>query len=1208
MSCVEPVLQAVYWKVLSISDYVHILHSSSDYKASLLQEGDTDRYKTFLSELLVCIPQKAKKLCSPISFLQLSTQREVVARVIQRICEKNKKNVLAFGYGLVAEKSSLRVKFAPNICSYFPNPTTATISSSVLWETLLSRVGDDVMMHLLENCSLFMRVPPNCCYQVCGQPIYNLTREETFPSPWLKQHNPVYKCNIFSRYTQTSSFAYNTCTFKKLTLGKKLKNKRRSTNSRLKHVGNVGKITTEIKRAKRPYSDICDKPAKRRKTKLQHTDFHMSGSVATEPHSAIPGDPAVWPCASQCESIMHSVQEEILDQTIKNFRLSDFVEPQNKTSSYNSVSASADCPSPSNIFVDFGKIMCTNPVCKEGILESFILNMLDANSCGSQSLIEKIFMNSTVFEQDVDLHIPSMARRKKKVCKRYWQMIPSFQELIEKHKQCPYMSLLRKHCPIKLIGRSTNEIMQRKVKEDGTSSSTLQCDTSDASKTACKSSNTAVYSLNNAESLTDQNNVYIEKMHTILEDEPYVLLKQHNSAWQVYTFVRECLHKVVPESLWGSSYNKCRFLRNVKKLIKSVKYEKISLSELMCKMRVEDCTWLRLKKHDHFVPASEHLLREKILSKFLFWLMDTYVIQLLKAFYYITETSFQKNRLFFYRKSIWGQLQKIGIKKHMTNVKLRLMSTHEIDSMQQQKHTPLVSKLRFIPKTNGLRPIVKMCNTLGAQQSKAVKQRKIQHFNAQVRNLFSVLNYERNKSSNLIGSSVFGLDGIYKKWRKYVLRFNESNLEDVKFYFVKTDIKEAYDTIPHTKLEQVISKVINPDIEEVYCIRRYSMLWMDSHGRIRTSFKRHVTSLVDFIPNMKCFLAHFQESNLVHNAILVEQSLSLNENSSKLLAFFQQIIFNHILKINDRYYMQCCGIPQGSILSALLCSLCYGDMENKLVCGVQKDGVFMRLIDDFLLVTPHLEQAKRFLRTLAEGIPEYGCSISLDKTVVNFPIDDVPGCSTVEQLPARSLFRWCGLLLDTQTLEVFCDYSSFSCTSIRASLSFCHSSKAGENLRHKLLNVLRLKCHSLFLDLKVNSLRTVHINVYKILLLQAYRFHACVIQLPFNQSIKNNPLFFLNVIADMAPFFYMILKEKNKDFTLGTKGASGPFPFESAQWLNCHAFITKLSNHKSLYKPLLVPLHNCKNQLSRCLPRETFNLLQEVTDASLHKDFSTIMD
>ena len=45
---------------------------------------------------------------------------------------------------------------------------------------------------------------------------------------------------------------------------------------------------------------------------------------------------------------------------------------------------------------------------------------------------------------------------------------------------------------------------------------------------------------------------------------------------------------------------------------------------------------------------------------------------------------------------------------------------------------------------------------------------------------------------------------------------------------------------------------------------------------------------------------------------------------------------DHILP--PRSYIQCQGIPQGSILSTLLCSLCYGDMENKLFPGVQQDG------------------------------------------------------------------------------------------------------------------------------------------------------------------------------------------------------------------------------------------------------------------------------
>lgn len=39
-----------------------------------------------------------------------------------------------------------------------------------------------------------------------------------------------------------------------------------------------------------------------------------------------------------------------------------------------------------------------------------------------------------------------------------------------------------------------------------------------------------------------------------------------------------------------------------------------------------------------------------------------------------------------------------------------------------------------------------------------------------------------------------------------------------------------------------------------------------------------------------------------------------------------------------RSYIQCQGVPQGSILSTLLCSLCYGDMERRLFPGIEQDG------------------------------------------------------------------------------------------------------------------------------------------------------------------------------------------------------------------------------------------------------------------------------
>lgn len=62
------------------------------------------------------------------------------------------------------------------------------------------------------------------------------------------------------------------------------------------------------------------------------------------------------------------------------------------------------------------------------------------------------------------------------------------------------------------------------------------------------------------------------------------------------------------------------------------------------------------------VPAAEHRQREAVLGRFLHWLMGAYVVELLRSFFYVTETTFQKNRLFFFRKRIWSQLQRLGVR------------------------------------------------------------------------------------------------------------------------------------------------------------------------------------------------------------------------------------------------------------------------------------------------------------------------------------------------------------------------------------------------------------------------------------------------------------------------------------------------------------------------------------------------------------------
>uniref|UniRef100_A0A8C3DH96 Telomerase reverse transcriptase n=1 Tax=Corvus moneduloides TaxID=1196302 RepID=A0A8C3DH96_CORMO len=1242
-------LRRCYAEAVPLETFVRRLGDSGAGDAEVLRADDAPGYCTFVGQCLVCVPRGARAIPRPFTFQQLSSQSEVTTRVVQRLCEKKKKNVLAYGYSLPDENSSqFPVVPFSKLYSYLPNTATETLRISGFWETLLSRIGDDVMMYLLEHCAVFMLVPPSNCYQVCGQPVYELISCNVDSSlVFVRQRLSKHKRTSLLKYVQKRLMFHRNYLLK--SYGWKCRQRCEDNVSRMRNERNnkirslvpsdqcsaqvVSKASKQIRVVtehgeKQSGSSSCvsatapslkrkihgeqpEIPAKKAKRgeKVREEracslipDVNQSSSERCEteyvaphsesliktPHISQRGNNAVsgpsLVCTSRGRKKFVWGKSSLLRGVQSNKPLESNTEMQAESRrkgvevhTYESQLASGqtkpmegisskcrrqESPQPhlskklpnrflsSAVYVERKSLLYSRRSFRECFPKSFLLNRLQSSQAGGRHLVEAIFLSH-------NQNLPKRKRRKKLLPKRYWQMRDTFQELLNNHGKCAYFALLRKNCPVRI-----SEITMRNIKLScqaalpGEAEVRKQAEQFGKEPAKCVTSSTceprhtdvpddlgaSLAEPVHGESQSEEQNLGEARDSALRE-----LLKQHSSHWQVYMFVRECLDKVIPAELWGSNHNKCRFLKNVKVFISRGKFAKLSLQELMWRMRVNDCMWLRLGKGGHFVPADEHCFREELLAKFLYWLMDTYVVELLRSFFYITETMFQKNMLFYYRKLIWGKLQNIGIRNHFVKVQLRPLSSEEIETIRQKKFVPVASKLRFIPKPNGLRPIVKVSGVVEPQAlSRESREKKMNHYNTQLKNLFSVLNYERTINASFIGSSVFGKDDIYKTWKQFVTKVLESGGEIPPFYCVKADVSKAYDAIPHKKLVEVISRVLKPEKRTVYCIRRYAVIMITPSGKAKRLYRRHVSTFKDFMPDMKQFVSQLQENASLQNAIVVEQSLTFNETSSSLFNFFLQMIHNSILEIGNRYYLQCCGIPQGSILSTLLCSLFYGDMENKLLSGIQQDGVLIRLIDDFLLLTPHLMKARTFL--------------------------------------------------------------SYTCTSIRSSLSFNSSRTAGKNMKYKLSAVLKLKCHSLFLDLQINSLRTVLINIYKIFLLQAYRFHACVLQLPFNQQVRKNPHFFLRIISQTASCCYAILKTINTGIAEGNKGVSGIFPIQVAEWLCYHAFTVKLSNHKAVYKCLLTPLKVCKMQLIRKIPEDTVALLEAVTDTSLCQDFKAILD
>ncbi|NXH93771.1 TERT transcriptase, partial [Pachycephala philippinensis] len=211
-------------------------------------------------------------------------------------------------------------------------------------------------------------------------------------------------------------------------------------------------------------------------------------------------------------------------------------------------------------------------------------------------------------------------------------------------------------------------------------------------------------------------------------------------------------------------------------------------------------------------------------------------------------------------------------RNHFVKVHLRPLSSEEIQTIHQKKFVPMASRLRFIPKPNGLRPVVKVCDVVEPRAlSRESREKKMNHYNTQLKNLFSVLSYERTVNTRVLGSSVFGKDDIYEKWKQFVTKVLRSGGEIPHFYCVKADVSRAYESIPHNKLVEVISRVLKPEKRTVYCIRRYAVIMITPSGKAKRVYRRHVSTFKDFMPDMKQFVSHLQENSSLQNAIVVEQ-------------------------------------------------------------------------------------------------------------------------------------------------------------------------------------------------------------------------------------------------------------------------------------------------------------------------------------------------
>jgi telomerase reverse transcriptase len=290
-------------------------------------------------------------------------------------------------------------------------------------------------------------------------------------------------------------------------------------------------------------------------------------------------------------------------------------------------------------------------------------------------------------------------------------------------------------------------------------------------------------------------------------------------------------------------------------------------------------------------------------------------------------------------------------------------------------------------------------------------------------------------------------------------------------YFCKVDVQSAFDTIPQAAVIKLISAL--PTSDEYQISKHVEVKPGDGYQHGQAKPIRKWTSLARAAGDQP-----FDLMTNGKNTIFTENLAVQSHSKDQLLSLLSEHVQRNLVKIGKKFYRQKKGIPQGSVISSLLCNYFYADLEAKHLSFLNPDGsLLLRLIDDFLLITIDPEHGRRFIQTMHDGLPEYGVSVNPEKTLVNFETS-ING-QKVKRLVKGKEFPYCGTFINTNTLHISKDRERHKDLAVVDSLTVEFSKTPGKTFHRKVLNSFKIQCHAMFMDTTFNSPTVVARNIFE---------------------------------------------------------------------------------------------------------------------------------
>ncbi|KAI4267754.1 MAG: hypothetical protein LQ337_008202 [Flavoplaca oasis] len=702
--------------------------------------------------------------------------------------------------------------------------------------------------------------------------------------------------------------------------------------------------------------------------------------------------------------------------------------------------------------------------------------------------------------------------------------------LQKQHSQCAYYELLRHYCPLKSqfisrIRRSTAAdyppTLATKANKDSQLGPTLN-GVHDEGR--CPSAQTRTTLL--GQKLTPSAKADAEKLP---------LVEYATPPSDVSALCRAVISRIIPKDFWGQhedrQHNKEIILDKVDEFICLRRFESLTLHAVIQDLKITPMTWLvppKVPTGGTTSPSDMHK-RKEILFEFIYYLFDSFLVPLVRSNFHVTESNLHKNRIFYFRHDVWRALTEPA----MARIKLEMFDEVAPSRARQllDARTLGFSQIRLLPKGNNVRPITNLRRRVTKlHNGKAVLGQSINSIMAPVHKM---LDYERLQNPTVVGSALFSVGDIYPRLKSFKDGLCAANEHMPRLYFAKIDVKSCFDTIPQRRAIKIMEDLAS---EDVYRMARHAQIKASENEASSNGTYAQPKPARKFLASAHSPLDfrsfdEMVETTLAYekkNTVFVDSVVRTSHKKPKLLDLLRDHVGKNIVKIGKKFFRQKEGVPQGSVMSSLLCNCFYAKLEEKHLPFVRQDnGLLLRLIDDFLFITTDEKDAIKFLQTMHNGLEEFGVEVNPSKSLANFSIEI--NKTAIATTATKSAFPYCGTMIDTKTLEIRKDRDRGKATALADALTVERSNIPGQAFQRKAMSAFKIQTHRMFLDTNFNSVGRVMSNIYQNFVEAGMKYYRYAKSLRSDQQPHTSVL--IGTIRNLIEMAFVLVKAKHRNPT-----------------------------------------------------------------------------